>query len=246
MAFIDWLRDQHRASEASRTQFGARPTVAASQAWKGYQDPQGGQNLMVRQREPLPRAPNPLIANISRAAPNPLATNIPGNVPGPFRPTFDPRSGVSPSQNYGPTGGFLGTFPTSLARPDRVSQVDQIRAAIHERPIPDRAGSRADQWAMTPWPWMRDQRREDEFLPGVSEKGMWDLIVAALSDKWKGVKKGKKKIQSRIDRNRVRRARPFDYEGGESGPGTGADKTGVQRVYDFTPSSAGWRTKREY
>ena len=59
---------------------------------------------------------------------------------------------------------------------------------------------------------------------------------------WGDVKKGKKKIQSRIDRNRARRERK--YEGGESGPGTGKDKTGVKRVYNFTPGSAGLRTKR--
>jgi hypothetical protein len=97
-------------------------------------------------------APNPLIANIPRAAPvaTPLAPSPQirgGNIP--FAPQFDPRSG------YG-VGGMGGDLPSD---------------------------------------------------------GMWELIVAALMDKWGDVKKGKKRIQSRIDRNRVRRARRFDYDG---------------------------------
>ena len=55
MAFIDWLRRQQERSEANRRLFEGRPTVAASEAWSGYQDSPGGQRLMVRQMQ-RPRA----------------------------------------------------------------------------------------------------------------------------------------------------------------------------------------------
>ena len=120
--------------------------------------------------------------------PSPLAT---GGAPVPsFRPTFDPRSGVSPSQNYGPTGGSLGAFPTSPARPASPGNV----------PFAPQFDPRSGYGV-------------GGMGGNMPPDGMWDLIVAALMDKWKGVKKGKKKIQSRIDRNRVRRERRFDYEG---------------------------------
>ena len=148
-AFTDWLRNQHRTSEANRASFGAVPF---------QQTPHGfsARNYGSRVNEPSPMtagastitgapAPSPLFANIPRAAPAPQVAG--GNAP--FVPQFDPRSG------YG-VGGMGGDMP------------------------PD---------------------------------GMWELIVAALMDKWRGVKKGKKKIKSRIDRNRVRRERRFDYEG---------------------------------
>ena len=120
--------------------------------------------------------------------PSPLAT---GGAPVPsFRPTFDPRSGVSPSQNYGLTGGSLGAFPTSPARPASPGNV----------PFAPQFDPRSGYGV-------------GGMGGNMPPDGMWDLIVAALMDKWKGVKKGKKKIQSRIDRNRVRRERRFDYEG---------------------------------
>ena len=163
MAFIDWLRDQHRTSEGNRATFGARPKGAASRVWGGYQDPQDGQRLMIRQRESFPRVPEP----------NPL---VAGAAP--------VSRGAYPSQNYGPTGGFLGTFPTSPGNIPFAPQFDP-RSGYGV------GGMGGD-------------------LPS---DGMWELIVAALMDKWGDVKKGKKKIQSRIDRNRVRRERDFEYEG---------------------------------
>ena len=224
MAFIDWLRDQHRTSEGRRREFNDPRLNPFQQTPHGFSARNYGSRANM---------PSPLVAGTQRAAPvaTPLAPspNISGgNIP--FAPQFDPRAGFG-------VGGMGGRLPDN-----RVSQVDQIRAAIHERPVPDRPGSRADQWARTPLPWARDQRRENEFLSGVPEEGMWDVIIASIMDKFEGVKKGSKKIKSRIDRNRARRERK--YEGGESGPGTGKDKTGVKRVYDFTPSSAGWKTKR--
>ena len=147
-AFTDWLRNQHRASEANRASFGAVPLQQTPHGFsaRGYGSRANMPSPLATGGAP---APNPLIANIPRAAP--VATAAPqvtgGNIP--FAPQFDPRSG------YG-VGGMGGNMP------------------------PD---------------------------------GMWDLIVAALMDKWRGVKKGKKKIQSRIDRNRVRRERRFDYDG---------------------------------
>ena len=151
MAFIDWLRDQHRTSEGNRRDFEAVPFQRTPHQFMA-------RNYGSRANMPSPLAtggapaPNPLIANISRAAPVATAAPLPPQVTGgniPFAPQFDPRSG------YG-VGGMGGDLP------------------------PD---------------------------------GMWELIVAALMDKWGDVKKGKKKIQSRIDRNRVRRARDFDYDG---------------------------------
>ena len=151
MAFIDWLRDQHRTSEANRRDFGAVPFQRTPHGFsaRGYGSRANMPSPLVAGVAP---APNPLIANISRAAPvaTPLAPSPQirgGNIP--FAPQFDPRSG------YG-VGGMGGDLPSD---------------------------------------------------------GMWELIVAALMDKWGDVKKGKKRIQSRIDRNRVRRARRFDYDG---------------------------------
>jgi len=151
MAFIDWLRDQHRTSEGNRRDFEAVPFQRTPHQFMA-------RNYGSRANMPSPLAtggvpaPNPLVANIPRAAPVATAVPLPPQVTGgniPFAPQFDPRSG------YG-VGGMGGDLP------------------------PD---------------------------------GMWELIVAALMDKWGDVKKGKKKIKSRIDRNRVRRARRFDYDG---------------------------------
>ena len=154
-AFTDWLRNQHRTSEANRASFGAVPLQQTPHGFsaRGYGSRANMPSPLATGGAP---APNPLIANIPRAAPRaaPVATAAPlapqvtgGNIP--FAPQFDPRSG------YG-VGGMGGDLPSD---------------------------------------------------------GMWELIVAALMDKWRGVKKGKKKIKSRIDRNRVRRERRFDYEG---------------------------------
>ena len=148
-AFTDWLRNQHRASEANRASFGAVPLQQTPHGFsaRGYGSRANEPSPLVAN---IPRtAPNPLSANISRAAPRaaPAPQVAAGNAP--FAPQFDPRSG------YG-VGGMGGDLPSD---------------------------------------------------------GMWELIVAALMDKWGDVKKGKKKIQSRIDRNRVRRARRFDYDG---------------------------------
>ena len=130
-------------------------------------------------------APNPLVANVPRAAPvaTPLAPspNIPGgNIP--FAPQFDPRSG------YG-VSGMGGNMP-------------QVPAGGQ-----DYWGNLSDKWI---------RRREGLYDQAVTgDDGMWDLIVSALMDKWRDKKKDKKKgsLQSKIDRNRVRRERDFDYEG---------------------------------
>ena len=171
MAFIDWLRDQHRTSEGNRRDFEAVP---------------------------FQRTPHQFMARNygSRAnAPSPLAA---GGAP-PFRPTFDPRSGVSPSQNYGLTGGSLGAFPTSPARPASPGNVP-FAPQFDPRSGYGVGGMGGD---MPP-------------------DGMWELIVAALMDKWGDVKeKGKKmksgetkrKLRERIERNKIRRKRDFDYEG---------------------------------
>ena len=150
-AFTDWLRNQHRASEANRASFGAVPFQQTPHGFsaRGYGSRANMPSPLVAGVAP---APNPLIANIPRAAPVATAVPLPPQVTGgniPFAPQFDPRSG------YG-VGGMGGDLPSD---------------------------------------------------------GMWELIVAALMDKWGDVKKGKKRIQSRIDRNRVRRARRFDYDG---------------------------------
>ena len=167
MAFIDWLRDQHRTSEGRRSEFNDPRLNPFQQTPHGF----SARNYGSR-------------ANM----PSPLAT---GGAPVPsFRPTFDPRSGVSPSQNYGLTGGSLGAFPTSPARPASPGNV----------PFAPQFDPRSGYGV-------------GGMGGNMPPDGMWDLIVAALMDKWKGVKKGKKKIQSRIDRNRVRRERRFDYEG---------------------------------
>ena len=161
MAFIDWLRDQHRTSEGRRSEFNDPRLNPLQQTPHGF----SARNYGSRANMPSPLAtggapaPNPLIANIQRAAP--VAAPLPPQVTGgniPFAPQFDPRSG------YG-VGGMGGNMP------------------------PD---------------------------------GMWDLIVAALMDKWGDVKeKGKKmksgetkrKLRERIERNKIRRKRDFDYEG---------------------------------
>ena len=163
MAFIDWLRDQHRTSEGRRGEFNDPRLNPFQQTPHGF----SARNYGSRANMPSPLstggapAPNPLIANISRAAPvaTPLAPSPQirgGNIP--FAPQFDPRSG------YG-VGGMGGDLPSD---------------------------------------------------------GMWELIVAALMDKWGDVKeKGKKmksgetkrKLRERIERNKIRRKRDFDYDG---------------------------------
>ena len=56
---LDWLKKRQVASERNRQLFEGRPTVPASEAWSGYQDPQGGQRLMTRQMQ-RPKVDNTL------------------------------------------------------------------------------------------------------------------------------------------------------------------------------------------
>ena len=182
MAFIDWLRDQHRTSETNRRQFEAVPFQQTPHKFRA-------RNYGSRVNEPSPMtagastitgapAPSPLFANIPRAAPAPQVAG--GNVP-----QFDPRSG------YG-VSGMGGNLP-------------QVPAGGQ-----DYWGNLSDKWI---------RRREGLYNQAVTgDDGMWDLIVSALMDKWRDKKKDKKKkdkrgIQYKIDRNRIKRERDFDYEG---------------------------------
>ena len=188
MAFIDWLRDQHRTSEGNRRDFEAVPFQRTPHQFMA-------RNYGSRANMPSPLAtggapaPNPLVANVPRAAPvaAPTPQIVGGNAP--FVPQFDRRSG------YG-VSGMGGNMP-------------QVPAGGQ-----DYWGNLSDKWI---------RRREglyNQAVPGGD--GMWELIVAALMDKWGDVKeKGKKmksgetkrKLRERIERNRIRRARRFDYEG---------------------------------
>jgi len=51
MNALEWLKERQRQSLENKALFEARPRVAASQAWGGYADKEGGQRLMVRQPE---------------------------------------------------------------------------------------------------------------------------------------------------------------------------------------------------
>ena len=51
MNALEWLKERQRQSLENKALFEARPRVAASQAWGGYADKPGGQQLMVRQPE---------------------------------------------------------------------------------------------------------------------------------------------------------------------------------------------------
>ena len=51
MNALEWLKKQQAESLRRKALFDARPRVAASQAWSGYADKPGGQQLMVRQPE---------------------------------------------------------------------------------------------------------------------------------------------------------------------------------------------------
>ena len=181
MAFIDWLRDQHRTSEGNRRDFEAVPFQRTPHQFMA-------RNYGSRANMPSPLAtggapaPNPLVANVPRAAPvaAPTPQIVGGNAP--FVPQFDRRSG------YG-VSGMGGNMP-------------QVPAGGQ-----DYWGNLSDKWI---------RRREGLYDQAVTgDDGMWDLIVSALMDKWRDKKKDKKKgsLQSRIDRNRVRRERDFEYEG---------------------------------
>ena len=58
---IEWLKKRQIESERNRQLFEGRPTVAASEAWSGYQDSPGGQRLMVRQMQ-RPEVTNKLVS----------------------------------------------------------------------------------------------------------------------------------------------------------------------------------------
>ena len=51
MNALEWLKERQAESMRNKALFEARPRVAASQAWGGYADKPGGQQLMVRQPE---------------------------------------------------------------------------------------------------------------------------------------------------------------------------------------------------
>ena len=59
MNALEWLKKQQADSLRRKALFDARPRVAASQAWSGYADKPGGQQLMVRQ--PQPEVKNKLV-----------------------------------------------------------------------------------------------------------------------------------------------------------------------------------------
>jgi len=172
MAFIDWLRRQHEESERNRALFQGRPMVPASRAWgggpgsgSGYQDRPGGQRLMVRQ--PRFKQPPPSSVTVtekddgSRTKVTKWEPEKQLKASGLGAEDIRSRGGPIP-----PPRNQRNPFDMPISSLPRTSQVDQIRQAIHEQPVPVRPPSRADQWAGTPWPSIRDQRRENQFLAG--------------------------------------------------------------------------------
>ena len=200
MAFIDWLKQQQERSEANRRLFEGRPTVAASQAWGGYQDPQGGQRLMTRQMQ-RPKVDNTLTikddgtrthvkkwtdpdASDLRAAglgggPDTHPVNL---QPWPVRKAY--WGSADRERNL---RDMVSAQEEGLQRgpPERISMVDQIRRDIHEQP---RSGSSI----------IRDNR---DFRP----KGGISLANMGMPNVLQWFLQGRRNINDRIERNRIER-----------------------------------------
>ena len=200
MAFIDWLKQQQERSEANRRLFEGRPTVAASQAWGGYQDPQGGQRLMTRQMQ-RPKVDNTLTikddgtrthvkkwtdpdASDLRAAglgggPDTHPVNL---QPWPVRKAY--WGSADRERNL---REMVSAQEEGLQRgpPERVSMVDQIRRDIHEQP---RSGSSiiSDNRDMRP-------------------KGGISLANMGMPNVLQWFLQGRRNINDRIERNRIER-----------------------------------------
>ena len=205
MAFIDWLKQQQERSEANRRLFEGRPTVAASQAWGGYQDPQGGQRLMTRQMQ-RPKVDNTLTikddgtrTHVKKwtdpdSASDLRATGIgpgPGTHPVNLQPWPVRKAYWGSADRERNLREMVSAQEEGLQRgpPERVSMVDQIRRDIHEQP---RSGSSI----------IRDNR---DFRP----KGGISLANMGMPNALQWFLQGRRNINDRRERNRIERLMRF-------------------------------------
>ena len=204
MAFIDWLKRQQERSEANRRLFEGRPTVAASEAWGGYQDSPGGQRLMVRQMQ-RPEVTNKFVSKndgtqtLTKTWKDPDASDLraTGLGPGPETHPVNLQPWPVRKAYWGSADrernlrDMVSAQEEGLQRgpPERISQVDQIRRMIHEQP---RSGSSI----------IRDNR---DFRP----KGGISLANMGMPNALQWFLQGRRNINDRRERNRIERLMRF-------------------------------------
>ena len=204
MAFIDWLKRQQERSDANRRLFEGRPTVAASEAWGGYQDSPGGQRLMVRQMQ-RPEVTNKFVSKndgtqtLTKTWKDPDASDLraTGLGPGPETHPVNLQPWPVRKAYWGSADrernlrDMVSAQEEGLQRgpPERISQVDQIRRMIHEQP---RSGSSI----------IRDNR---DFRP----KGGISLANMGMPNALQWFLQGRRNINDRRERNRIERLMRF-------------------------------------
>ena len=198
---LDWLKKRQVASERNRQLFEGRPTVPASEAWSGYQDPQGGQRLMTRQMQ-RPKVDNTLTikddgtrTQVKKwtdpdSASDLRATGLgpgPGTHPVNLQPWPVRKAYWGNADRERNLREMVSAQEEGLQRgpPERISQVDQIRRMIHEQP---RSGSSI----------IRDNR---DFRP----KGGISLANMGMPNVLQWFLQGRRNINDRIERNRIER-----------------------------------------
>ena len=201
---IEWLKKRQIESERNRQLFEGRPTVAASEAWSGYQDSPGGQRLMVRQMQ-RPEVTNKLVSKndgtqtLTKTWKDPDASDLraTGLGPGPETHPVNLQPWPVRKAYWGNVDRernlreMVSAQEEGLQRgpPERVSMVDQIRRDIHEQP---RSGSSI----------IRDNR---DFRP----KGGISLANMGTPNVLQWFMQGRRNINDRIERNRIERLMRF-------------------------------------
>jgi len=197
---LDWLKKRQVASERNRQLFEGRPTVPASEAWSGYQDPQGGQRLMTRQMQ-RPKVDNTLTIKDDgtrthvKKWTDPDASDLratglgrgPDTHPVNLQPWPVRKAYWGSTDRERNLREMVSAQEEGLQRgpPERVSMVDQIRRDIHEQP---RSGSSI----------IRDNR---DFRP----KGGISLANMGMPNVLQWFMQGRRNINDRIERNRIER-----------------------------------------
>ena len=201
---IEWLKKRQIESERNRQLFEGRPTVAASEAWGGYQDSPGGQRLMVRQMQ-RPEVTNKFVSKndgtqtLTKTWKDPDASDLraTGLGPGPETHPVNLQPWPVRKAYWGSADrernlrDMVSAQEEGLQRgpPERISQVDQIRRMIHEQP---RSGSSI----------IRDNR---DFRP----KGGISLANMGMPNALQWFLQGRRNINDRRERNRIERLMRF-------------------------------------
>ena len=200
---IEWLKKRQIESERNRQLFEGRPTVAASEAWSGYQDSPGGQRLMVRQMQ-RPEVTNKLVSKndgtqtLTKTWKDPDASDLRATGLGPGPETHPVNLQPWPVRRAY-WGGDRGLRDTAM------SQEEGLFRAPARRGLSPEAQAAIAQVQAT-----RGQNVDASGQP-ITRMSLANLgiPIRAMGDIIRGMQRGYQGIDDRIERNRIDRLMRF-------------------------------------